>query len=162
VPTIEDAEALQGFPRGWTSPARAKTKNGPRWKLTGNAVTVGVAEWLVDRVRHPGPVELQARPWSRNGKWPEAAYGCAGTVWRFEASCWPVRRKYRHLTDVVRVSEAEALSYRAAAGFLERTGRSSLRFNDDFLVDLRRHVKETAPMPSRARRRAALSTAAEP
>ncbi len=61
TPSIEDAEALQGFERGWTKPATPHAaRNGPRWKLVGNAVTVGVAEWLVDRLARPGDVTVGA------------------------------------------------------------------------------------------------------
>src|SRR5262249_12660226 len=44
TPDIRDAERLQGFPAGWTaaaSPTSAK-RNGPRWRLVGNAVSVPV------------------------------------------------------------------------------------------------------------------------
>lgn len=54
--SIEDTEALQGFERGWTAPAQTGARNGPRWKLVGNAVTVGVADWLVGRIYEPGDV----------------------------------------------------------------------------------------------------------
>jgi DNA (cytosine-5)-methyltransferase 1 len=148
VPTIEDAEALQGFPRGWTAPSHDGSKNGPRWRLVGNAVTVGVADWLVGRLREPGPVVVKCSPWSRLGRWPDAAFGYDGKVWRFEASHWPIKRRYRHLADVVRLDDAAPLSFRAAAGFLERAGRSRLRFDEAFLADLRRHVSEMEPGPT--------------
>ena len=55
TPSVEDAEELQGFARGWTSSAcDARGRKGPRWKLVGNAVTVGVAEWLGRRLACPG------------------------------------------------------------------------------------------------------------
>ena len=55
TPMIEDAEELQGFPRGWTATVHGRgLKNGPRWKLVGNAVTVGVAAWVAGRIAEPG------------------------------------------------------------------------------------------------------------
>ncbi|MGA1076872.1 MAG: DNA (cytosine-5-)-methyltransferase, partial [Ilumatobacteraceae bacterium] len=43
TPSIEDAEAMQGFERGWTSASEAVSRRkGTRWKLVGNAVTTGV------------------------------------------------------------------------------------------------------------------------
>ena len=48
TPSIEDAEAMQGFKRGWTWPAHVNRSNGPRWKLIGNAVTTGVSDWLAE------------------------------------------------------------------------------------------------------------------
>ncbi len=152
VPAIDDAESLQGFPRDWTAPSHDGSKNGPRWRLVGNAVTVGVADWLVSRLREPGPIVVKGSPWSRQGRWPEAAFGYDGKAWLFEASHWPIRRRYRHLADVVRLDEAAPLSFRAASGFLERTGRSRLRFDEAFLSDLRRHVSEMEPSPTAQRK----------
>lgn len=44
TPDIRDAERLQGFPADWTAPAMEVTRRqGARWKLVGNAVTVDVA-----------------------------------------------------------------------------------------------------------------------
>ena len=37
------------------------------------------------------------------------------------------------------------LTYRAAAGFLERTQRAKLRFDADFILDVKRHVEAVAP-----------------
>ena len=73
MPSVEDAEALQGFDRGWTAPADEGRRNGPRWKLVGNAVTVGVAEWVGDRLTSPGPYSLADEPWLGDGSWPNAA-----------------------------------------------------------------------------------------
>ena len=145
VPSIEDAEALQGFPRGWTATAQVETKNGPRWKLVGNAVSVGVATWLVDRLHRPGDVVVECHPWSASGRWPDAAYGAKGRVWKFDASCWPIQSTYQHLSDVVDLDEAQPLSHRATAGFLERAKRSRLRFDQDFLADVGRHVAVMKP-----------------
>lgn len=160
TPSIEDAEALQGFPRSWTDPASVGRKNGPRWKLVGNAVSVGVSAWLVGRLRSPGAPAIASAPWSGTGRWPDAAYGAGGKVWKFDASCWPERRPYRHLTDVVHATRAETLSHRATCGFLERASRSSLRFDPDFLADLRRHAEATASPLPRVRMRQGLPNAA--
>lgn len=57
LPTIEDAEALQGFSRGWTRPAigRGRDRNGRmRWYLVGNAVSVPVSQWIGARLTTPG------------------------------------------------------------------------------------------------------------
>ncbi|MEZ5218554.1 MAG: DNA (cytosine-5-)-methyltransferase, partial [Ilumatobacteraceae bacterium] len=45
LPTIEDGESLQGLPRGWSEPALMAGERDLRWKLVGNAVTVGVGQW---------------------------------------------------------------------------------------------------------------------
>jgi len=55
--TPTEAEALQGFPRNWTSEGTTEDgkikqqADGPRYKQLGNAVTVNVAEWIARRVR---------------------------------------------------------------------------------------------------------------
>ena len=140
TPSIEDAEALQGFPRGWTASAQDGRRNGPRWKLVGNAVTVGVAEWLVGRLFEPGEVVIESKRWETGKKWPNAAYGEKGSVWEFEASQWPRNGTYQHLTDLLTRDDLRPLSQRATKGFLERAARSRLRFKPAFIADLQDHV----------------------
>lgn len=145
TPSVSDAEALQGFPRDWTAPAEDGSRNGPRWKLVGNAVTVGVADWLAGRILGPGDPVLQGTAMDSVPKWPKAAYGEKGSVWSYEAeaSLWPVRREYKHLSDLINLAIATPLSHRATAGFLNRAGRSSLRFDEDFLLDVKEHAELT-------------------
>ncbi len=158
VPTIEEAEDLQGFARGWTAPAQESTRNGPRWKLVGNAVTVGVADWLVSRLMNPADVVVPSKRWE-GSKWPDAAYGHRGSVWEFQASHWPMAAPYHHLTEIVDVKTAPALSPRATSGFLDRVSRSTLRFDPDFVADLWRHVShfETLPLFAPGKRVAELA-----
>lgn len=143
TPSVEDAEVLQGFERGWTLPAQNGLRNGPRWKLVGNAVTVGVSQWLVNRLYEPGQVVVDCIPKQPGKRWPNAAYGDAGKVWEFKASCWPTQEKFKHLTDVLDIDKLKPLSYRASAGFLERAMRSTLRFEPQFLADVKAHVNLT-------------------
>ena len=143
TPTIEDAEVLQGFPRGWTDPASASTKNGPRWKLVGNAVTVGVSEWFGSRIAQPGEPLDVFRQYS-GSRWPLAAWGEGGEVWEADVSMWPTDLPYQHLTDVLSTHEAPSLSARATAGFLSRAERGSLKFDPDFLADMAIHLRVQA------------------
>lgn len=143
TPSIEDAEALQGFERGWTAVAQTGPRKGPRWKLVGNAVTVGVSDWLVGRLFDPGDVVVESAPLKVGSRWPDAAYGEAGKIWQVKASHWPVRQTYRHLTDMLTVKNLSPLSHRAATGFLERALRSKLRFDPLFLADVESHIKAT-------------------
>jgi DNA (cytosine-5)-methyltransferase 1 len=141
TPLIEDAEALQGFPRGWTEHAQPNGKrNGPRWKLVGNAVSVGVSQWLGMRLANPGEPNREGRIFDKK-KWPTAAWGGNGKAWASPMSMWPVSQAYTHLLDIVDASTAVPLSLRATAGFLSRTERSTLRFDADFLVSLKEHVR---------------------
>jgi len=145
TPTIEDAEALQGFPRGWTAPAQPDGKrNGPRWKLVGNAVTVGVSRWLGSRIAAPGVPITDGVGFDKR-RWPTAAWGGDGKAWESPLSMWPVLEPYTHLLDIVDPDLAVPLSQRATAGFLSRTERSSLRFEPDFLVALKDHLRAVTP-----------------
>jgi DNA (cytosine-5)-methyltransferase 1 len=140
TPSIEDAERFQGFESGWTKPADDGRANGPRWKLVGNAVTVGVSDWLVGRLYKPGAVSIQSRALEVGIKWPDAAFGFRGRVWSFDASHWPVAKPRQSLTQMMTEATAKPLSARATQGFLDRVRRSKLRFEARFLDDLREHL----------------------
>jgi DNA (cytosine-5)-methyltransferase 1 len=143
TPTIEDAEAMQGFKRGWTEPgALDGRRNGPRWKLVGNAVTTGVSAWLGSRLVNPGEQTIpDGAELPAGSRWPTAAHGRGGRAWMIPATMWPVQKPYKRLLDVVSPSTAVPLSARATAGFLERTGRSTLRFDPEFLVAMKEHLR---------------------
>lgn len=140
TPDIRDAEALQGFPRGWTEPAEEVGRASLRWKLVGNAVSVPVASWLGERLARPDA----RRPWGKSGaelgrRWPSAALGGANEGRQVvDVSEWPVRRKARRLDEFLR-HEPRPLSLRATAGFVRRLKASSLRYPADFLRALERH-----------------------
>lgn len=141
VPSIEDAECLQGFSRGWTTPAsNVERRKGTRWRLVGNAVTVGVSAWLGHRIRHPGEPCLEGAAMQAGDRWPTAAYGAAGKAWKVDVSMWPSHAAYQHLSAVVDLAQARPLSERGAAGFLSRARRAKLRFAEGFLDDLEEHV----------------------
>jgi len=142
TPSIEAAEALQGFARGWTEPAlNGSRRNGPRWKLVGNAVTVGVARWLVQRLHQPGDPLGKMRPLPLRSRWPDAAFGAGGKRWAVDLSHWPLRKPYTHLTDLLTKPDLIPLSHRASAGFFARTLRSKLRFDPAFLRDVEEHAE---------------------
>lgn len=142
TPSIEDAEALQGFPREWTRPAEAVTaRKGDRWKLVGNAVTVGVSKWVGQRIVRPGAGGPEGKPVGPEDRWPKAAYGGGGDVWAVDVSMWPKRLKYRHLDEVVKLASAAPLSHRATAGFHSRALRSTLNFKPGFLDAIAEHER---------------------
>ncbi|MGH9103083.1 MAG: DNA cytosine methyltransferase [Acidimicrobiales bacterium] len=141
VPSIEEAEGLQGFPAGWTAPGTAASgRVGTRWKLVGNAVTVGVSAWLGARLADPGEPVLDAAAILSGERWPAAAFGGAGKAWAVDASMWPAHEPYAHLSDMVDLGAAPPLTAKAAAGFLGRARRGSLRFVAGFLGDLEEHA----------------------
>ncbi len=146
TPSIEDAEELQGFNRGWTQAAQADGRKSARWKLIGNAVTTGVAAWLGRRLAEPGSYDpAEAEPLRTGDRWPGAAWGANGQQWISQVSMWPEQQPYRHLLDLLDHSRLTPLSYRAAAGFLERTQRAKLRFDPDFILAVKNHVSATEP-----------------
>lgn len=139
VPRIEDAEYMQGFPREWTV-AAGGGRAGTRWKLVGNAVTVGVSTWIGRRLTEPSEPILDGAPLDRGAKWPAGAYGANGKAWAVDVSMWPTHAPYEHLSDVVALDDAAPVSARGAAGFLSRAQRGSLRFAPGFLDDVAEHV----------------------
>jgi DNA (cytosine-5)-methyltransferase 1 len=139
VPDVRDAEALQGFPRGWTSAADGGRRNGPRWKLVGNAVTVDVSAWLGRHLASPSGASVAGVPSPAGARWPAAAYGHGGRVWAMPVSAWPIRARYKPLGRLVDVTRADPLSERAVAGFRRRMERSRLRFDPAFRADVLGH-----------------------
>lgn len=145
LPSVADAERLQGFPIGWTEPADDQSRRGSaRWKLTGNAVTVGVSSWVGRRLSDPSEPLVEGELLRNGERWPIAGFGAEGKVWRVDASMWPTREPYQHLHDLVDLASSRPLSVRAASGFLSRARRSSLRFADGFLDDLADHIEVSA------------------
>jgi DNA (cytosine-5)-methyltransferase 1 len=141
LPTIEDAEQMQGFPRRWTAAADlVSDRRGTRWKLVGNAVTVGVSTWVGSRLRKPGEPYLEGAALQAGDRWPTAAFGAAGKAWAVDISMWPTHQPYTHLADAVDLASASPVSARGAAGFLSRALRGRLRFADGFLDDVTDHV----------------------
>lgn len=148
TPSITDVEQLQGFDRDWTlTDATADKKSGrDRWKLVGNAVTVGVSQWLGERLLNPDEYdESEADRLSDSARWPTAAWGSKGKRWRSYATMWPQHRPYTHLMDLVERNGLTPLSHRAAAGFYSRTQKAKLKFDEDFLVDMKQHVEWMDP-----------------
>lgn len=141
TPSLEEAERMQGFSTGWTERAtQVSSRVGTRWKLVGNAVTVGVSEWIGRRVRNPGEPVLEGGAMQDGDRWPTAAFGAKGKVWCVDVSMWPTHEPYVHLSDLVDLEGARSLSARGAAGFLSRARRGNLRFVDGFLDDVDEHV----------------------
>jgi DNA (cytosine-5)-methyltransferase 1 len=144
TPGIATAEQMQGFPKDWTIAAAALPRGkGARWKLVGNAVTVGVTEWLGrNLMTRKSWSEDASMPILRGRSWPTAGWGDNGHRYAADVSMWPVRRKYQHLADVMG-PDYEPLSHRAAAGFLDRLERGNLRVPDEFRMDVKEHVELT-------------------
>jgi len=142
TPGIVGAERLQGFAPEWTATATevAGVRAGHRWKLVGNAVSVRMAAWVGRRLADPRPyayARTQTELPAGRG-WPIAAWGDGRTNYAVPVSSWPTQERYEGLDGFL--GDAQPLSARATAGFLERTTRGSLRFPDGFLDDMESHL----------------------
>lgn len=136
TPSVEDAEALQGFQRGWTDVSENQMKNGPRWKLVGNAVTTRVARWVAESLSSAGGMNAESRVWEPKGAWPTAAWGEGGKVHRVAVSEFPRHSPYEHLSDIVDLASAATLSDRAINGFRIRLLKGNLGRHPGFRQDV--------------------------
>lgn len=161
LPTIEDGEALQGFPRGWTTAATAEGEPNQRWKLVGNAVPTGLAEWvgrrLAERAASPettlDPISRQPAPeLDREARWPKSGYGSVDGAWTSAAGPWPCGTGHRPLRDVVDPSGGQPLSHRAVTGFLKRLDEAARAVPTAFYADLEEHQAATRPALPRGSR----------
>lgn len=138
-PSVEAGERLQGFRAGWTSHV---SKEGVRWKLVGNAVTVPVATWLGTRLVGPGePISALRRPLAPSGRWPAAASNVRGTREEWVVSERPIAVPQRLTLDgVLRRHGASPLSLGATRGFAKRFAASRLRRPPGFVAALDAHI----------------------
>jgi len=141
-PTIEAGERLQGFRAGWT---RHVEREGVRWKLVGNAVTVPVAAWIGRRLIEPGtPLELSLEA-SMSSSLPSAA-SCTGGL----RQDWLVSERPLVMSNVPSLSStlvrhgSRALSHGATSGFTSRLKRSTLRHDPEFMIALESHLAATS------------------
>jgi DNA (cytosine-5)-methyltransferase 1 len=144
VPSLRDAERLQGFPAGWTAPAEEVTTRRHRWKLIGNAVNVRAARWLGRRLAHPAPVYLHGgEPLPRGSAWPSAAWNVGAGRFSAPVSPWPRATRLYGVHEYLRFAPTP-LSRRATEGFLSRLLASRLRHDAAFIAALRAHLKRAS------------------
>ena len=142
-PGIEDAEAMQGFPRGWTKPAEKVTRPSMRWGLVGSAVSVPVARWIGKRLASPGLYDVRDRrmnlEFAAVGKTPRAARFDGVGRFAVDISTDPLGIRPAPLADFVQ-GPLEPLSLKATLGFYSRTRRAKLRFDESFIAAVRAHL----------------------
>lgn len=138
-PSIEGGERLQGFRAGWTSNV---IREGERWKLIGNAVTVPVAAWVGSRLAHPGvPAEAVRRPLEPGRGWPAAASSVRGVRESWQLSERPLAIRQRMTLDrLLSDYGAGPLSLGAARGFADRFKASRLKQPPGFVAALDAHI----------------------
>ena len=148
TPDIRDAERMQGFSEDWTQPALTVCRQGFRWKLVGNAVSVPAVQWIGTRLTQgPTAVDLRVHTFEQTMKWPVAAFG--GPRQRalaVDISMWPVAINRVPLTKFLK-HEPKLLSYKATVGFVSRLRSGSLHFPQEFLAALDRHAEHMRQLP---------------
>lgn len=146
LPSISDAEKLQGFPRGWTKPAAETCVDSSRWRLVGNAVSVPVAEWLGRRLGQPGVYDAsEDQELNPGSAWPNAAWGDGKRRFESTVSDWPVHRRRSSILSFLKEPN-RPLSYKAGSGFLSRLENSTLHVNGEFMRGLRCYLGRIAPL----------------
>jgi len=158
-PAIEDLERLQGFEPGWTLPAERVAKRSSRWSLVGSAVSVPVARWVGERLARPGDYDSSLdRTFPESGKAPRAARFDGKRRFAVNVGTDPVGLRPPPLADFL-ANELDPLSLKASSGFLSRTRRAKLRFDDSFIRAVELHVLklggELPPVTTRALLKAA-------
>lgn len=148
TPDLRDAERLQGFDPDWTAPAEEVVKQGFRWQLVGNAVSVAMSRWLARRIRYPGSYDHSGDlPFVEGSRWPAAAWSDgAGKIRVSTVGTWPRSCPSEPLEAFLRF-EPKPLSARAATGFLRRAARGSLRFPAGFIRQVEDHALEQGADP---------------
>lgn len=138
VPSIEDAERLQGFPEGWTEAAESENRRARcRWKLIGNAVSTPVVSWIGQRLISGINESFDMPVVAHQRGTPNAGFGGPKLA----------ARRFRTRIEGPEGSEPKTLgsfgtlrriplSYRAANGFLTRYVKSRLRKDPQFTEEL--------------------------
>ena len=142
-PSIRAGERLQGFRAGWTD---VGAKEGVRWKMVGNAVSVPVAAWLGRGLSSPAdPIGVDRRSLAVGERWPTAAasVGSQREVWALSERPLVSRNQWT-LAGLLDEYGGLPLSHGASSGFSRRLEASSLRVRDDFRAALADHVRLTA------------------
>lgn len=138
TPDIRDAERMQGFPMNWTEPAVKVCKPSHRWQLVGNAVTVGVFEWVGKRLVSPDPAGATVAGWklNSNGPWTNVAWNVGEGRYGAQISSMPRKLKEIDFEKWLRYP-LKPLSEKATRGFLSRAEKAKLRFPAGFLDAVR-------------------------
>lgn len=139
-PSIRTGERLQGFRAGWTD---LGARDGVRWKMVGNAVSVPVSTWIGERLIQPRPpADVTHLPLIVGRRWPIAASSIAGVreEWRLSERPLAVRPR-RTLFALLAEHGADPLSLNATRGFTSRLVASNLRHRPAFVQDLFAHIE---------------------
>ncbi len=140
TPTIRDAERLQGFPTGWTDIQLdgKPVREGTRWTMVGNAVSVPVATWIGDVLasnKPRPPLSQSVAPFPEASALPTAGFGSAAG--RYAVSASTHVKVAEHTPIGIFLDEPlKPLSKRALDGYIHRARTGSKRFPHGFLESL--------------------------
>lgn len=142
-PSIKAGERLQGFRSGWTD---VGSRDGIRWKMIGNAVSVPVAEWIGNGLIAPKvTVDVATRSLAAGERWPAAAASISGSREAWQLSERPLAKRPPHsLAAMLSEYGVDPLSFGAANGFYTRLRASKLRVPQEFHAALAAHVAAAA------------------
>lgn len=142
-PSIRAGERLQGLRAGWTD---VGVRDGVRWKMVGNAVSVPVAKWIgTGLVVQRDPVNVSRRVLAPGERWASAAASIGGAREAWSLSERPLKAVAgSSLAALIEEYGGVPLSHGASNGFYTRLQASSLRVRDDFRAALADHVREVA------------------
>lgn len=142
-PSIRSGERLQGFRAGWTN---IGVKDGVRWKMVGNAVSVPVARWIGTGLVDPRETaDVRRRTLVSGERWPRAAASIGGAREAWALSERPLNTsRGASLAALLDKYGGVPLSYGAANGFYTRLQASTLRVREDFREALKAHVELVA------------------
>lgn len=153
LPDLRDAERLQGFTADWTLPAETVLgRQGFRWKMVGNAVSVPVAKWVARQLLRPKSFDRPdlVEP-HEGGAWPSACYGYDGKAFSVRVGTWPVSKPFVPLDEFLRYP-VTPLSLRATQGFRKRLEASSLRLPMGFLEAVELHEEQMRKVTANERK----------
>lgn len=143
IPSIQDAERLQGFEVNWTAPViDSGFKNSLRWKLIGNAVNTQVSLWVAERIMKPdGLVFNEANILGQqHNKWSKAGISRNGASYAVAASAYPNGIDYMPIMDYLQYP-LTPLSLKATLGFRKRVLESTLiTYPDCFIKSLNNYL----------------------
>ncbi len=142
TPNIIDAERLQGFPVNWTNVYEngANIKEGIRWKMIGNAVSVPAAEWIgLNLYKNPDCSNFDFTSWSNLKTVPSAGFGGSGKRFVAKTTTHPLSDNHIPIGEFLK-HPIKPLSNRALAGYISRAKEGAKVFPSGFLEALQKQL----------------------
>jgi len=145
TPSLEVAEALQGFARGWTDVnlKDRPLKPGERWRMIGNAVSVPLSEWIGEEIVNYVGGATPPGQLFESGPLPNAAFGSARNGWfRVDATTHVKVAEHQPLAAFL-AEPLKPLSSKALRGYILRVESGNKALPKKFVADLKRQLNAT-------------------